>query len=99
VPGPHAAFPLRFRAGRFLTVEEGSPRHLQDQAEVAVRTRPETLDHAPEFGLRDLVGTLGPASPQVAAALERWVPGALRTTEDREALLTRMRNVFVASED
>jgi len=72
----HLALPLRFRAGRFLSVEQGSRRHLEDQAEVVLRTRPGTLEADPTFGLRNLVAESGMVGPEVLAALERLVPDA-----------------------
>lgn len=89
---PHLAFPLRFRVDRFLAVDERSRRHLEDQAEVLVRTRPGTLEAAPSFGLRNLAGTLGPVAPDVLAAVERTVPGLPAVTE---GLPTRVRDVVV----
>jgi hypothetical protein len=68
---PHLAMPLRYRAGRFVAVEQGSERHLEDQAEVLVRTRPGMLEASPDVGLRDLAGKLGPVAPELLAALAR----------------------------
>lgn len=89
---PHLAFPLRLRAGRFLAVDQGSRRHLEDQAEVLLRTRPNTLDADPTFGVRDLVASTGLVGPEVHAALERDV-GAFDVAE---GLPERVRNVAVA---
>jgi hypothetical protein len=94
----HLAFPLRFRAGRFLSVEQGSRRHLEDQAELLLRTRPGTLEADPSCGLRDLAGTLGPTAPEVLAALERNVAADFTATE---GALERVRDVVagIAVED
>lgn len=92
---PHLAFPLRVVRGRFLTVEQGSRRHREDQAEVVLRTRPGTLDHDPDFGLRELVGRLGPVAPALVAAIEREVPGSGFEAQEG-ALAGRVRNVALA---
>lgn len=90
---PHLAFPLRVRAGRFLTVEQDSRRHREDQADVVLRTRPGTFDHAPDLGLRELVGSLEPVSPDILAAVTNAVDGDFDASAD---LATRTRNVAVA---
>lgn len=92
----HLAFPLRVVGGRFRSVEQGSPRHLQDQADVLLRTRPGTIEHAPELGLRDLVARVGPASPEILAAISRHVPGEFTAREDESELAARVRRVAVA---
>jgi hypothetical protein len=92
---PHLAFPLRVIGGRAVTVEQGSPRHLQDQAEVVLRTHPGTFDHAPDLGLRDLVATSDPVAPVVLKALEASVPGLFTVTEDTSQLEQRVRRVSV----
>lgn len=98
---PHLALPLRLREGRFVSVDQGSTRHLQDQAEVVVRTRPGTLEDDPEFGLRNLVATLGPVAPEVLAAVHRAVPARFAADEDETALAERVRSVALdlAAED
>lgn len=94
--------PFQCVNGRFVSVEQGSARHLQDQAEVTLRTRPGMLEDDPSFGLRDLAATLGPASPEVIAALDEFVDTRFLVDEDQDALLTRVRIVTVdlqANED
>lgn len=90
---PHLSMPLRYRAGRFLSVEQGSRRHLEDQAEVVLRTRPGTLEADPTFGLRDLVSRAGAVTPEVLAALERHVGAAFTAGGE---LPERTRNVVVS---
>lgn len=90
---PHAAMPLRFRGGAFVTVEQGSPRHLQDQAEVIIRTRPGVHEAMPDLGLRDLAGRLKPAAPEVLAALAGHIDGRFMADEDESMLAERVRNV------
>lgn len=90
---PHLAFPLRFRAGRFLSVEQGSQRHLEDQADLLLRTRPGTLEPDPAFGLRDQVGRLGPVAPAVLGTLARTVDASFGAAE---GLPERVRDVAVA---
>lgn len=92
---PHLAFPLRFRAGRFVTVEQDAPRHLQDQADVVLRTRPGTHEAMPDVGLRDLVARLAPAAPEVIAALSDHVDARFITEEDESELEDRVRRVTV----
>lgn len=92
---PHLAFPLRVVGGRAVTVEQGSPRHLQDQAEVVLRTYPGTIDHAPTLGLRDLVARSAPAAPAVLAALAASVPGVFEASENTTELANRVRRVSV----
>lgn len=89
----HLSFPLRFRAGRFLAVEQGSRRHLEDQAELLLRTRPGTLEPDPTFGLRDQAGTLGPVAPEVLGTLARTVDASFGASE---GLPQRVRDVAVA---
>lgn len=96
---PHAAFPLRVRAGGFVTVEQDSRRHREDQAEVVCRTRPGMLDHDPAFGLRDLVARLAPGAPEVLAAVARQVDGQFNATEGTDDLLPRVRNIGLAIRD
>lgn len=93
---PHLAFPLRVRAGRFLTVEQDSPRHVQDQAEVVLRTRPQTFEHDPDFGLRDLVARTGPAAPPILEALRRVIGADFDAVEDTSELADRIRRVVVS---
>lgn len=95
---PHPAFPLRVRAGAFVTVEQGSPRHLQDQAEVILRTRPGTHEAMPELGLRELAGRLAPAAPEVIAALSEHVDGRFLTEEDETDLAEHVRRVTLELE-
>lgn len=90
---PALAFPVRFRAGRFLAVEQGSDRHLEDRAEVLLRTRRGSLDATPDLGIRELVGTLGPVAPEVLGALAREVSERFAVAE---GLPTRVRDVAVA---
>ena len=71
---PHLGFPLLFRDGTFSVVEQQSDAHLIQQAEVVVRTRPDTLEPQPEFGLRDLTGSIGPIEPEVRGALDTFIP-------------------------
>lgn len=92
---PHLAFPLRVVGGRPVTVEQGSPRHLQDQAEVVLRTYPGLIDHAPDLGLRDLVARVAPAAPEVLRALGAHVPGLFDAIEDETELANRVRRVSV----
>lgn len=90
---PHFALPLRLRAGRFLAVEQGSRRHLEDQAEVVIRTRPGTLEADPAFGVRDLVATAGPVGPELVAVLERDVDAGFAAGGE---LPERVRDVAVS---
>jgi hypothetical protein len=90
---PHFALPIRLRAGRFLATEQGSRRHLEDQAEVVLRTRPGTLEADPTFGLRDLVGRAGAVTPEVLAALERYVGADFEATGET---LERLRRIGVS---
>lgn len=93
---PHLAFPLRFRVDRFVSVEQGSQRHLEDQADVLLRTRPGTLEAAPDLGLRNLVATLGAVSPEILAVVLRHVGAAFGAVEDESRLAQRVRSVAVA---
>lgn len=95
---PHLAFPLRFRGGAFVAVEQDSRRHLQDQADVILRTRPGTHEAMPEVGLRDLVGRLTPAAPEVIAALSEHVDARFLTEEDETHLADHVRRVAVELE-
>lgn len=90
---PHAAFPLRVRGGAFVTVDQDSPRHLQDQADVVLRTRPGTHEAMPELGLRELAGRLAPAAPEVIAALSEHVDARFMAEEDEDELAERVRRV------
>lgn len=93
---PHLGFPLRrTAAGAFVAVEQRSARHLQDQADVLVRTRPGSQDATPELGLRELVARLGPAAPEVLAAIGEHVQANFLAEEDASALAERVRNVAV----
>lgn len=93
---PHLALPLQVVDGVFVASEQGSPRHCQDQAEFVTRTRPTTLEADPAFGMRDLVGRLGPAAPEVQAALEEYVPDVkYLVDEDVADVLTRVRDVSI----
>lgn len=96
---PHLAFPLRFRAGRFLTVDQDSQRHREDQAEVVLRTRPGDFEHDPELGLRELVGRTAPAAPEVLAAVSRVVDASFDVREDVDDLRPRVRDVSIAVRD
>jgi hypothetical protein len=96
---PHLALPLTVVNGRFQAVEQSSPRHLQDQAEVVCRTRPGTLEADPDMGLRELVARLGPAAPEVLDAVTQYVPDArFRATEDESLLAERIRSVALELE-
>lgn len=95
---PHLAFPVRFRGSGFVTVEQDSARHLQDQAEVVLRTRPGMHDAMPELGLRDLAARLDPAAPQVLAALAGHVDARFFAEEDESALEDRVRTVTLELE-
>lgn len=92
---PHLAFPVRLRAGRFAAVEQDSRRHLEDRAEVLLRTRPGTLDATPELGLRDLVARLGAASPEVLRVVTESVSPQFAAVEDESLLAERVRGVAV----
>lgn len=93
---PHLAFPLRFRGTAFETVDQDDPAHVQQCAEVILRTRPGTFEATPEVGLRDLVGTLSPVGPAVLDALERFEPRRrFMAEEDEAALAARVRRVMV----
>lgn len=94
---PHFAFPLRFRAGRFLAVEQDSQRHFEDQADVLVRTRPGTFDHDPDFGLRNLLGDIDALAPTVLKALERSVPAEFEVSE--AGVAERVRDVAIRLDD
>ena len=89
----HLAFPLRLRGGAFQAVEQDSDRHRQDQAEVVLRTAPGTFEHDPSFGLRSLLGTLGPTSPVLLETVTQYVAGDVEVTE--AGLGTRVRDVAV----
>lgn len=94
--GPTFAYPLMVRGGAFVCVETGSRRNLEDRAEVTLRTHPGTLDHDPDFGLRDLVGTLGPTAPAILEAVSNVVTGGgwrFDATEDVSRLGERVRTV------
>ena len=93
---PHAAFPLRVIGGKLVTVEQGSPRHIQDQAEVIIRTRPGDLEATPELGLRSLLGSTEPAAPKILAALDRWLDRRFLAVEDETALAKRVRTVTLS---
>lgn len=97
---PHLAMPLQVRAGEFVATEQGSPRHCQDQAEVVVRTRPGALEADPGFGLRELVARIGPAAPEVDAALREFVPDVeFLVAEEAETVAARVRNVSIDLEE
>jgi hypothetical protein len=96
VTTPHLAFPVRVRAGRFLAVEQDSRRHLEDRAEVLLRTRLGTLDATPDLGLRDLVARVGPASPEVLRVVSEHVSAQFTATEDESRLAERVRGVAAA---
>ena len=96
VTTPHLAFPVRLRAGRFLAVEQDSRRHLEDRAEVLLRTRPGSLDADPELGLRELVARLGAASPEVLRVVSEHVSAQFTAAEDESLLAERVRGVAVA---
>lgn len=90
---PVLALPLRVRGGAFVVHEQGSTAATLDQAEVALRTRPRTLEAQPGFGLRNLVGELGPVAPDVLEALARDVPDVAFVAH--EELAERVRRVTV----
>lgn len=93
---PHLALPLQVMGGQFVAVAQGSPRHVQDQAELVARTRPGTFEADPDFGLLELVARLGPAAPAVEAALEEYVPDAQYLVgEDASRLAERIREVSI----
>lgn len=96
---PVLAFPLRVRAGRFLTREQDSRGHREDQAEVLIRTRPGMLDHDPRVGLRDLVARTSPAAPEVLDAVRRHVGEGFTATEDESQLAQRVRRVTLELTD
>lgn len=92
---PHLAMPLRVRAGRFVTVEQGSQRHEEDRVDVLLRTRPGDFDHAEEAGLRHLVGATGPVLPEIVALAARTL-GIDLDGSDVQDIEARARNVAVS---
>jgi hypothetical protein len=84
---PHLAFPIRFTGTSFDVVEQQSPEHVIQQAEVVVRTRPGMLEAQPTFGLPELAGRTEELAPILSSHLERFVPDArLLVEEDRSQL-------------
>lgn len=97
---PHFAIPLRFRAGRFLTVEQGSRRHREDRVEVLLRTRPGDFDHAEEAGLRHLVGATGPVLPGIVNLAAKTLGIDLDGSDVRDiAARARSVSISVRSQD
>lgn len=93
---PHLAFPLRFNGATFTEVEQQSGEHLMQQAEIVVRTRPQTLEAQPEFGLRNLIGTSVPVGPPVVSALKRFIPDhEYAVLEDESLIAERIRQVAI----
>lgn len=62
------AHPLRVHGGQFATVEQGSPRHLQQLAAAIVSTRLGERPLAPDVGIVDPAG-VGLSESEVVAAL------------------------------
>lgn len=50
---PHMSFPVRYRNGRPVTVEQDSPGHMRDRIHVTSRTIIGDLLHDPTFGIPD----------------------------------------------
>lgn len=92
----YLAFPLRYSGGKFATVEVDTVEHAEQRGEVLLRTRRGMFDADPEFGIADLVGRLGPVAPEVQAAIDRFVDGALVATEDADSVRSRLREVAVS---
>lgn len=94
---PHLAFPLLPVNGRFALVEQGSPRHVSDQAEIVLRTTPGDFVAMPQLGLRPLVARTAAAAPVVIQALEQAIPGQrFLAEEDLSQLAQRVRSVTVS---
>jgi phage baseplate assembly protein W len=95
VPSPCLAFPLRFVGTTFASVEPDEPAHVQQCAEIIIRTPQGAFEHDPELGMPDVVGLEDRVSPIVAGVLAEYEPRREWTLEE-DAPTSTVRDLLVS---
>lgn len=93
---PHLAFPPRLTTTGFAMVEQGSPEHTQQRAALVLATVTGDLVALPDLGIPEQAFTgAGEDLPEIAAALDRWVPTG--DTAVRDELVARARTIIATA--